>query len=95
MALIKCSECGHEVSDQANQCPNCGAPIKSPSTLLNNSYLTLISLVVGVALVIIGIASFMTGGSIGWQTLGSISIIAGPVAIIYGVFAYMKNRGIK
>lgn len=26
--LIKCSECGKEVSDKANTCPNCGAPIK-------------------------------------------------------------------
>lgn len=27
MALIKCSECGKEVSDKAAQCPNCGAPV--------------------------------------------------------------------
>ncbi len=27
MALIKCSECGHEVSDKASACPNCGCPI--------------------------------------------------------------------
>lgn len=26
MALIKCSECGKEISDQATVCPNCGAP---------------------------------------------------------------------
>ena len=26
MALIKCSECGHEVSDKASACPNCGCP---------------------------------------------------------------------
>ena len=29
MALIKCSECGKEVSDKAASCPNCGAPIKA------------------------------------------------------------------
>ena len=28
MALIKCSECGHEVSDEALSCPNCGHPLK-------------------------------------------------------------------
>ena len=28
MALIKCSECGHEVSDKALTCPNCGCPIE-------------------------------------------------------------------
>ena len=29
MALIKCSECGREVSDKAPACPQCGAPIDS------------------------------------------------------------------
>lgn len=28
MALIKCSECGNEVSDKAKACPNCGCPIE-------------------------------------------------------------------
>lgn len=27
--LIKCSECGKEVSDKANTCPNCGAPVQN------------------------------------------------------------------
>lgn len=27
MALIKCSRCGHEVSDKASACPHCGCPI--------------------------------------------------------------------
>ena len=27
MALIKCNECGKEMSDHAKQCPNCGCPI--------------------------------------------------------------------
>ena len=27
MALIKCPECGKEISDQASSCPNCGCPI--------------------------------------------------------------------
>lgn len=29
MALIRCSECGKDVSDKATACPNCGAPIGS------------------------------------------------------------------
>ena len=28
MALIKCEGCGHEVSDKASVCPNCGCPIE-------------------------------------------------------------------
>ncbi|WP_291657516.1 zinc ribbon domain-containing protein [Clostridium sp.] len=27
MALIKCTECGKEVSDKAASCPNCGCPL--------------------------------------------------------------------
>ena len=29
MALIKCPECGREISDKAPQCPHCGCPITS------------------------------------------------------------------
>lgn len=28
MALIKCSECGMEISDKAKACPGCGCPVK-------------------------------------------------------------------
>ena len=31
MALIRCLECGKDVSDQAATCPNCGAPVDSAS----------------------------------------------------------------
>lgn len=27
MAMIKCNECGKDVSDRARNCPNCGCPI--------------------------------------------------------------------
>ena len=27
MAIIKCSECGKEISDKASMCPNCGCPV--------------------------------------------------------------------
>lgn len=29
MALLKCTECGKEVSSKASTCPNCGAPVKA------------------------------------------------------------------
>lgn len=28
MAMIKCSECGKEISDKAKVCVNCGNPLK-------------------------------------------------------------------
>lgn len=32
MSLIKCPECGKDVSDQAKFCPNCGCPVTPPIT---------------------------------------------------------------
>ena len=29
MALLKCKECGREISDKAINCPNCGCPVIS------------------------------------------------------------------
>lgn len=29
MALIKCTECGKEISDRASICPNCGCPVEA------------------------------------------------------------------
>lgn len=34
MALIKCSECGAEISDKATTCPHCGNPICSSDVVL-------------------------------------------------------------
>lgn len=36
MALKKCRECGKEVSTKAAKCPNCGAPVKKASSLINS-----------------------------------------------------------
>lgn len=34
MALIKCPECGKEISDKATTCPNCGCPVKESSNMV-------------------------------------------------------------
>lgn len=36
MALIKCAECGKEVSDQATTCPQCGNPITHTAVSTNS-----------------------------------------------------------
>ena len=38
MVLIKCSECGKEISSKAKSCPNCGCPINDESTLPKDYY---------------------------------------------------------
>lgn len=37
MALIKCPECGKEISDFATNCPNCGFPIRIKSNKINEN----------------------------------------------------------
>lgn len=32
MAMIKCHECGKEISDKASSCPNCGCPLSEMIT---------------------------------------------------------------
>lgn len=39
MALIRCPECGKEISDKAQSCPNCGCPINNEKyKIIINSY---------------------------------------------------------
>lgn len=57
MALIQCPECGKEISDAADNCPNCGYPIKQfKGKLKKKSRKIFICAVSVVAVVGIGIA---------------------------------------
>ena len=57
MALIKCPECGKEVSDTAKKCPNCGYVIKKSK--FENPKVKKIMLIVICALVVIGASFFV------------------------------------
>ncbi len=49
MALIKCKECGKEISDQAKTCPNCGRTRATKADKILYFVVTLIiALVVGI-----------------------------------------------
>lgn len=50
MAMIKCPECGQEISDKAKKCPNCGNPMRK---LNKKILLGVISILVVVAVVTI------------------------------------------
>lgn len=41
MALIKCSECGKEISDKATTCPNCSYPLKKEKVKENGKRILL------------------------------------------------------
>ena len=63
MALIKCSECGSNVSELAKACPNCGAPINDKETTIQftsknlKAYGCLSYIVMGIGFLIIGVGA--------------------------------------
>ena len=61
MALIKCTQCGHEVSDKAKVCPKCGNKM-SASGDRGNSTVKIVGAVVVVALLIGGAFLFLNKG---------------------------------
>lgn len=57
MALIKCPECGKEISDKTSSCPNCGYPIKKKITFTHKKIIVPI-VIVALAVIVIFIVSF-------------------------------------
>ena len=59
MALIKCKECGKEISDKAKTCPNCGNPTKSKRFDIDKEVSTLKKfLIVGIVVIAFAIVAF-------------------------------------
>lgn len=62
MALIKCPECGKEISDAAKSCPNCGHPVKigngnKKSIITILSILVVVVAIIGIILCVINVQS--------------------------------------
>jgi hypothetical protein len=67
MALLKCKECGNEVSDQAKACPKCGAKVKKRWGVIKTVLVSVLGLwVIGVV-----VAGASRGGSGTSSTSGS------------------------
>jgi uncharacterized membrane protein YvbJ len=67
MSLIKCEECGTEVSDKAGQCLKCGCPIEAPrdervQTIEQTSKNLKLQLLIGSVILILGFISMFVFG---------------------------------
>ena len=77
MALIKCKECGADVSTSATACPKCGAPVPSAGkTAMSSIRFLWIAVRIAIALVV-GWAVYQTASVMNSRT----SAIAGATHI--------------
>jgi uncharacterized membrane protein HdeD (DUF308 family) len=100
MALIKCSECGKEISDKALACPNCGNPVHDTESNIRTIQLTKKvwkkRLLIGVALFIIGMfmfASGVTGGNSVAAWFGFFSALIGFFTMMWAKFGAWWSTG--
>jgi uncharacterized membrane protein YvbJ len=76
MALMKCPECGKEVSDKAANCPNCGYKITDNIGHVKNPYHGKKIMMLGLGIVILGsISLLLTNSYSTWILLSIIGII--------------------
>ena len=69
MALIKCPECGKEVSNNAKACPNCGCSLKPSSTHFS---LVLVGCVISVLIVLLSLVTLINNFDYIMNSSGSI-----------------------
>ena len=95
MALVKCRECGKEVSDQASSCPNCDyqltpqqdiaseAPVKKTSVKWMSVQLT------GTIMIIIGLFNF---GMSDIENSGILPALLSFTFLLFGILLLFAGR---
>ncbi len=61
MALIKCEECGREISEEARTCPNCG--VKTAKTKKQNKTMSKVVIMVLIIVILIAIIGINTNNA--------------------------------
>jgi uncharacterized membrane protein YvbJ len=107
MALIKCSECGQEISDKAFNCPKCGNPLKDINKITQQSPVVIegtkkkwkLIILLSVIFLIIGVILFFKGlsseGDSHYTVMGigiDIALLSFIGLIIGKVGAWWSNR---
>ena len=83
MALIKCTECGTEVSDKADKCPKCACPISTANkekvqVIEQTDKKLKMQMLISVSVLIIGVMTLILGKG----SIGGVLILIGIILII-------------
>ena len=92
MALIKCKEWGHEISDAATNCRHCGAPVKPEKTAPSNTktYM-IIAIIVGVISLLISVMN-SGPGSIAQQNATVTFAALGIISIVVALILFIRSK---
>ncbi len=99
MALIKCSECGKDISEKAANCPACGNPNPNKTVLVEQtSKKWKLTKLIGWVVALVGLYVFVLNNNNGgfsnpFTGLGFCLFFVGIVVIIVGKFgAWWTNK---
>lgn len=67
MSLIKCVECGEEISEKLKCCSNCGYPLKNNTRNINKN------IRMGIAFILLGVFAIIWGLNLDYLGVSSIS----------------------
>ncbi len=102
MPLVKCSDCGHEISDQAPACINCGRPIrpdpadqkgKKVVTELTSKNIKSVQAVGALLVVVGGFLFFKSTESSAYTIYSSISFVSGLVILLCSEISRWWHHG--
>ena len=88
MSLIKCPDCGNEVSDEAPSCPKCGKPIADKTASQKRSHRARMILIAGIVILAVSYILYSIGGNRNngvTNALAYIGIVAAAVGLVFCV----------
>jgi len=95
MALIKCAECGKEISDQAKVCPHCGLPLKKKGKglAIASFVLGIVSCVYSIGIVSTAFTPYSKNNTT--LVLAVYIFIFAILSLIFGIVAHNKGCKLK
>lgn len=106
MSLIKCPECGKEISDKAAVCPNCGCPVEDmkeenpEDKKIVGKMCIVLSIILG--FILFRFIDYLKGsyphfdsvisGKIFYDFIPNILLVATIVLFIVGIISLIKSR---
>ena len=100
MALVKCPECGTEVSDKAAACPKCAYPIANPhqspspikvQTIEQTSKQIKLQILLSTLILLIGVVMFVFGAGTNESGPAGFGGLLAVVGLVWLIITYFRR----